>query len=365
MKILEICNFSSGVSGVWTRALEDARGFIEKGHEVYIFSSNEKETGEVVSLDQELKEEIHIIRFPVKRKNGYALWFDFEKEALELKPDVIICHGLRKPYLNVAIKVAKKINAKCFCITHAPFIEKDLRSKKLNLFVWIYDKFVGKRIMNSFDKIIAICKWEKEELVKLGCDEERIVYLPNSLPSEFFADSSINEQKKILFLGRMHPVKELEILIEAFKKLELDYELEIVSSKGGDYYESLQKLKSDKIKFTSPIYDLDKKIQKIDEAEIFVLPSMKESLPFGIIEAMARGKIVVTTKTKGGIELVDHLINGFLFNIGNSIELELILSSILKLKEEHKLKIKNAARKKAEEFKLSKNMEGWEELFKK
>ena len=364
-KILQICNFSSGISGVLTRALEDSREFINRGYEAYIFSSNEEEDGKITSLNKEIKEGIDITRFPVKRKKGYALWFDFKEEAIKLKPDIIICHGLRKPYLQPAIDISKQLGIKCFCITHAPFIDKDLRDKKLNFSIWLYDKFLGKRIMNSFDRIIAICKWEKEVLLELGCDEERIFYLPNSISDEFFTKEPVEEKKKILFLGRMHPIKEIEVLIEAFKTLsETDYELEIISSVDGEYFKNLQKLKNDKITFTAPIYDLNEKIKKIDEAEMFVLPSRKESLPFGVIEAMSRGKIVIVTKTKGGLELIEDSVNGFLFNIGDEIELGHILNKVIHLSSEKKEEMRRAAKDTANNFQASKNMERWEGLFK-
>jgi hypothetical protein len=100
MKILQICNFSSGISGVFTRVLEDSKQFIKRGHEVYVLSSNETENEKIVEKFEETREGVKIKRFTIKKRQGYALWFDFKKEALELKPDVIICHGLRKPYLG-------------------------------------------------------------------------------------------------------------------------------------------------------------------------------------------------------------------------------------------------------------------------
>jgi len=291
-------------------------------------------------------------------------WFDFKKEALKLKPNVIICHGLRKPYLKKAVNIAKKIGAKCFLITHAPFIDKELRNKKVNLMIKLYDYFLGKGVLNSFDKVISICKWEKDELINLGCDENRIQYIPNSLSDEFFTKEKGEEKKKILYLGRMHPVKELEVLMKAFENSKLEgYTLEIVGSNEGNYFNYLQEFITKGITFTRPIYDLNKKIEKIDSCEIFVLPSRKESLPFGLIEAMSRGKIVVTTKTKGGLELVKNLENGFLFDIGDITELELIFEIINKLSEEQKEKIRLNAKEKAKDFMVSKTMEKWEDLF--
>lgn len=361
MKVLEVVNFSGGISGTWTRALEDAKAFKEDGHSVNIYSSNKTEDGIIIKHDEKLNG-INIKRFPIKKRKGYALWFDFEKEALELKPDVIIAHGLRKPYLNKVVRLKKLLKCKIFLITHAPFIDKKLRSKKLNSLIWLYDKFVGKGVMKSFDKIVTICKWEKEELLKLGCKEDKIIYIPNSLSEEFFTTEPKQSQKKILFMGRMNPIKEIEVLMKAFKEANLtDYVLEIVSSQEGEYFKSLQQYKTDNIIFTKPIYDLDRKIEKIDECEIFVLPSRKESLPFGLIEAMARGKIVIATNTEGGIELIKTSSNGFLFDIGNEEQLKSLLIGIT---SNFNLNgVVDNARKTAEEFRLKNNLLKWEELF--
>ena len=373
MKILQICNFSSGISGVWTRVLEDSLEFVKRGHDVFIFSSDKEENGqEAMATEVYPYDGIRIRRFPIKRKVGYAIWFDFVEEALKLKPDVIICHGLRKPYLGPAIKIAKKLGIKCFLITHAPFVDKELRAPGLNFAIWFYDKVKGRKMMNSFDKVLAVCKWEKEDLLRLGCEEERIVYVPNSLSEEFFNQKPGSAEKKILFMGRMHPVKEIETLMIAFLNSNLRdaYKLEIVSSLNGKYYKKLEGIKKDfekhnqNIFFTNELSLIKDKIDKIDSAEIFVLPSKKESLPFGIIEAMSRGKIVIATKTKGALELIKDGENGFLFDIGNIGELRVLLNNILEMSEERKNQVRQEAMITSQEFRISNIMNKWEGLLK-
>jgi len=356
MKILQICNFSSGVSGVWTRVLEDAREFTKRGHEVYVFSSNEQD-GELVLSSQELKEGIDITRFPVTRKHGYALWFNFEEEALKLNPDIIICHGLRKPYLKPAIKIAKKVGAKCFLVTHAPFLEKGLRSEKLNLIIWFYDKFYGKRIMKSFDKVIAICRWEKPFLVKIGCDKGRMAHIPNSLSEEFFNQEKAGEKENIFYLGRISKIKDLETLDLALSNL--DITADAIGPIEKDYH---PKFKNIQIK--SPIYNLKEKIQEIDKYEIFVLPSKREAFPFALLEAMARGKIIVASRTKGAEELINNGINGFLFEVGNYVELKEVLEKVNNLDDTSKEKIKKKAMKNARQFKILYTIQKWDGLFK-
>jgi len=358
-KILEICNFSSGISGVWTRVLEEAK-ILSKENEVWIFSSNLKNEYEKVKSYGKIGR-IKIRRFPVKFRIGYALFFNFYKEALKLKPDIIVAHGFRKPYLNQVISAKKELEKegkkiKIFLVTHAPFLEKGLRNKFTEFIVKFYDFLYGKKILNSFDKVMAITKWEIPLLLKLGCEKEKIVYIPNTIPEEFFKQKKGRAERKILFFGRINRIKNLETLILACSKLKhsRNYRLDITGPADEKYLGELKnlarKLKVN-VKFSEPIYDLRERIKKIDSCEIFVLPSKREGLPLSIVEAMAREKIVVSSNTQGGKELIKNGENGFLFKIGDYNELSRILKFCLNEKNSKQLKkIKENARKKAGEY---------------
>ncbi|KKK72900.1 hypothetical protein LCGC14_2899260 [marine sediment metagenome] len=45
-----------------------------------------------------------------------------------------------------------------------------------------------------FDKVVSICKWEKGDLLKLGCDETKIEYISNSISDEFFIQKKAEEK---------------------------------------------------------------------------------------------------------------------------------------------------------------------------
>lgn len=349
-KILIICNFSEGISGTFTRAFEDAKEFVRRGYEVHIFSSNETEEG-LIADEEEVLEGVKIKRFSVSRRIGYALFFPFEEEALKLKPDIIVCNGYRKPYTNKAIKIVKKIGAKCFLITHAPFNVE--RNWKLGMFTKLYDLFY-KNILNKFDKVIAITKWEIPYLEKLGLEKNRLVYIPNGLPNEFY-ENPRRDGDGILFLGRIAPVKDLETLDLALENLE------IKATTIGPI-EKNYKPKFKNIEIKPPVYNLKEKIAEIDKYEIFVLPSKREAMPYSIIEAMARGKIIVASNTDGTKELIEHGKNGFLFPIGDSFELRTLLILAKILHPHQKEMMRNEAIKKSEEFKISNQINKWEGL---
>lgn len=363
MKILELSPFSAGICGVWTRVLGEAER-LAKNHEVHVFSSNiERGTGKnKIVKPYEVINKVKITRFPAKASFGQNTFFwGFTEEALKLKPDIIITHAYRQYYSTKALKIAKRLGVPCFLVTHAPFLDKKLRNWKLNSAVFLYDKLIGKRILNQYTKIIAITKWEIPYLLNLGCKKDKIIYIPNGIPEEFFKQKKEKEQNKILFLGRIAPIKDIETLIKAFSLMvDKKIKLEIVGPAEKDYLNELKALSTrlnlkQRIIFSKPIYDLKEKIKKIDSARIFVLSSKREGMPQSLIEAMARQKIVVSSKSDGGKEIIKGGQNGYLFTIGNAQELaEKIDISLSRNQKE----IKKEAKKSVEQF-------SWDKLIKK
>lgn len=329
MKILELTNFSAGIDGVWTRVREESMQ-LSKKHEVKVFSSNLVKGESGTAKEHEKIGKVDVRRFPATKLGGesYMKW-EFESEALEFKPDLIIAHCYRHTHTIKALRVGKKLGAKVFLVTHAPFVEGNkTRSFLGKLAVTLYDSFLGgSRKLNKFDKIIAITKWEMPYLHKLGVKSEKIEYIPNGIPVEFFKQKKSKESKKILFLGRISPIKRLETLIESIVFIkDKKIKLEIVGKAESEYLAFLKQLvKLNKLEkrvtFTGPIYDLKKKIQKIDSASIFVLPSKREAMPQALIEAMSREKIVIASKNPGSLDIIKEGRNGLLFESGDSGEL--------------------------------------------
>jgi len=360
MKILEITAFSAGICGVWTRVFAESKLLAKKDHEVYVLSSNAVKGSNETAIPFEEIEGIKIRRFPYKKLGGESFMsWNFEKELLELKPQVIIAHAYRHLHTTKALKLARKINSKIFLVTHAPFIEDNsTRSFAGKLSVLFYDKFIASKTLNGFDKIIAITNWEKPYLLKLGVKEEKIVYIPNGIPDEFFKTKP-KKGKNILFLGRVSPIKNLESLIFAMslvknKKIKLD----IVGPAENNYKEKLvvmiKEMKLEKrVRFYPPVFDLKQKIRLIDEYEIFVLPSKREAMPQALIEAKARGKIVISSKSEGGKEMINNNEDGFLFEIDDYHKLAEIIDNITKMDLNEKARIQKNALKSVEKFKWS------------
>lgn len=370
MRILELTNYSAGICGVFTRVKHESELLTGLGHKVMIFSSNlEKGTGKKVSQTDKIGM-VQVQRFNAKKLGGESfMQWDFEEAAIKFKPDIVIAHSYRHTHTMKALKLKKKLNCKVFLVTHAPFIQANkTRTLLQKLIVTLYDTLIGPWQLKKFDKIIVITKWEIKHLVKLGVWPEKIIYIPNGIPKEFFSSRSYShETQRILFLGRVSKIKNLEILIDALGKLKNNkITVEIVGPTEKGYFNELTNLVTRKklqkrIIFSQPIFNIKDKIKKLDSASIFVLPSKSEAMPQSLIEAMARERIVVASDTPGTQELILNKKNGFIFENNNANALAETLTHVL---ESSSINVKKNARKSVEKFSWDKVLIKLNELIK-
>ncbi len=369
MKIVEICPFSAGIDGVFTRVLAEAKEFVKLGYEVTIFSSDIEKGSKNCAICEEEIEGISIRRFKAnvdfmdKLISKNVTYFNFDKEFKKYSPDIVITHLLH-PHSFKALKLARRANIPCYLVTHAPFNVN--RRFPLNLATSIFNHLNVKPKLNRFTKIIAITKWELSYLEKLDVKKNKIIYIPNGLPEEFFKQKRANpaKGKDVLFLGRIAPVKNIETLLMSAKSLP-KVNFSIVGSSEKNYVERLKRIiannKITNVSVSPPVYDLRKKIKLIDEHKIFVLPSLREAMPQVILEAMARGKVVISSKTDGGKEIITDRKNGLLFNIGDYRQLvDLIKHNLAGDKT-----IQRNAEKEAKNYRWDKLIKSYISLFNK
>jgi glycosyltransferase involved in cell wall biosynthesis len=190
-------------------------------------------------------------------------------------------------------------------------------------FKQVYDRLWGFRTLRGASKVIALTKAEAEEYKDMGVSEDRIEVIPNginlsefeNLPErgKFRRKYSLNDsQKMILYLGRMHKIKGLDLLAEAFAGFSSTFnDVNLVISGSDDgYFTTLKELvKSlkieEKVLFTGPLYGRDKLEAYID-ADVCVLPSLHEGFPVSVLEAGVCGKPVIVTDRCNVADMVNN-----------------------------------------------------------
>lgn len=183
-------------------------------------------------------------------------------------------------------------------------------------------------------------------LASCGVPEERIRTIPNF--SRFTPAGSppaiVRDPPVFVSFGRFVPKKGYRHLIEAFSRISSEYKpARLLLGGSGPLDGTLRTLSSGlgldgKVEFRGWVEDTR---AFLDEGDIFVLPSLDE--PFGIVilEAMARGKPIVSTATSGPCEILDES-TAYMVRPGDSLDLYQALRKAIEDRAGRTLKARRA-----------------------
>ena len=186
-------------------------------------------------------------------------------------------------------------------------------------------KFISK-IFIACDLVIVLCQDWKDQLE--NCYKKvNIISIPNPITiSEYKREDTSDSQNKILnvlFLGFLIKSKGINDLIETARILnnsECSMLHFYVAGKGPLENELVKKISLYKltnlVEFVGWANDSQKK-HLLDIADVLFLPSYKEGMPISILEAMASGCAILSTRISGIPEIVLQGVNGYLTEPGD------------------------------------------------
>jgi len=168
-------------------------------------------------------------------------------------------------------------------------------------------------------KVIAVSATEAQQYKSVGVLEEKIEVIPNVIDLSEFADlpskgsfrkkfSLDDNEKIVLYLGRIHQIKGLDILLKAYASITERIEhVKLVIVGPDDGYLSKLKLLAKALNIegdmliVGPLYGKEKREAYVD-ADVYVLPSKYEIWGITALESVACGTPVVLTENCGVAE---------------------------------------------------------------
>jgi glycosyltransferase involved in cell wall biosynthesis len=161
-------------------------------------------------------------------------------------------------------------------------------------------------------------------------DKNNVTWVPNFVDvSRATLKSAYDRRDPVLFVGRLHKVKNIENIIRACARLNVALHL---YHGPGDLRDYLQKVADEvgaTIVFRGTVPN-EELFRRHHEHSIFILCSTREGMPKAMIEAMASGLICVATPTDGASELIVHGKTGYLTSGYDADAIEATLAQALR-----------------------------------
>lgn len=287
---------------------------------------------------------------------------DIKKRLEDLRPGLVHVHISRETAFAIR-KVAREIGMNCPVVLTPHVYTGSVDFLWTSLFA------------RAVDKVIAVSDSERARLARLlpsSIRNERVVSIYNGTPladccigaaashvrslSPEVLSSAAGEARSlepesitIGTVGRLSKEKGTVYLLRAFSSLTGEFpNIRLVIVGGGSLREYLEQAAkslgvADKVRFAGVMDDTSLEASQFD---IFVSPSLNETLSMSIIEAMALGKPVVATRVGATHEAVVHGDTGILCKPRDPAELAQAIRALL-ISPETRRRMGEAGRQRA------------------
>lgn len=196
-------------------------------------------------------------------------------------------------------------------------------------------RWFKRRVILSCDTVICQSKAAAQAVAEvLGCSGANTVVIPNWIDCTKYEPAEADEasldapdrQIAFIFMGWLEVFKGVGELVDATRLLvEKGLPVRVVICGGGFQREPLEsrcrQLNLEKFIEFRGWTTGQAKIDALQEADIFVLPSYSEGLPNSLLEAMSTGLAVITTPVGGIPSVIEPGVNGLLIKPRDSVAL--------------------------------------------
>ena len=162
-----------------------------------------------------------------------------------------------------------------------------------------YSPRVVPRVLAAAQRVIAVSEFTRQELIELlRVPDEKIRVVPNAVGDEFTNVGEAEEGDYVLAVGTLEPRKNLERLVEAVQRTKR--ELRVVGARGWGGVE----VGGNGVRWLGEVSD--KELARLYRgAACVAYPSLYEGFGIPVLEAMACGAPVVTTRGTAMEEVAD------------------------------------------------------------
>ncbi|GHU55893.1 hypothetical protein FACS189411_05270 [Bacteroidia bacterium] len=214
---------------------------------------------------------------------------------------------------------------KCACDCYEVYFSGKEQEREKDIAVW--SNWVNRRMIETkaiIDKVnlfFTPAKYLRDRFINdFGIPENKIIYLDYGFPTEYLTQTEKSKDKTNFtfgYIGTHIPAKGVNLLIEAFKQIEIPASLKIFGRENGQSTNALKKMaesSQNPIEFCGEYVNKNLADTVFANVDCIVVPSIwAENSPLVIHEAQECKVPVITANYGGMCEYVNHKVNGLLF----------------------------------------------------
>lgn len=281
--------------------------------------------------------------------------------AMKTDYDVLSVNQIGYYYSEYAIRQAFKKNKKIILTPHYYF-----HTNKYKVIKKIHSKYILPKTLSLVDSIICFTEIEKKFWIKNFPNiSEKIKIIPHYInqPDINLKTELLPQKDFLLYLGRVEKNKRLDLLLNAFNEVNINYDLYLTFS-NNELSSSLQKIvkENKKIKLLGTVSE-EEKHSLLTKCSALVLPTEYEAFGIVNLEASFYKKPLIISD----LEIFKDVLNpnGVLFfkNNSNSIRTSLEYFARLSTEDENKMGMINF--ENLSNYSFSKIKNDYQNLFKK
>jgi glycosyltransferase involved in cell wall biosynthesis len=325
MKIVHVHHHYYPVIGGIERAIQSlAEELAKMDHEVHVITSR---FGAENRPKEEVINGVYVHRVKALRLRFPDLTYPLEyPENVVRDADIVHGHGQNSLFAVKVIEKAKRLGIK----TAMYFMAVDALYDHSNPLVKFLGPFYASHVLKKAIALsdIRLVRSLRDQKILSKKYSVEATFIPDGVPEQLLSHRYCGDEFRrcysiygdyVLYVGRLHPLKGVDILIKALHhivKNSIDLKLMVIGPGNVEPYRELaRKLDIDKNVLFLGFVGEETKICAIDGSLAVIVPSVcdyVEVYPMIISEAWARSKAVIATRVGGVPYRVKHMENGLL-----------------------------------------------------
>jgi glycosyltransferase involved in cell wall biosynthesis len=257
----------------------------------------------------------------------------FARVIKEEQPDIIHVNALQDLILAfIAAQIALPLKRKppIVVMTHNPEIWSDLKRARL----------ASRTIRMFADGFVALATTNLKQVVSMGFPEKRVIVIPNpfdpeqvknGVPPQENPSGPAEKNVRVIYIANICERKAQDVLVRAAARVLKKHPNVVFDLLGkplhseDGYVEKVvalaRELNVQQQVIFHGLVPFQEAMERLDQSDIFVFPTLSEMMPRAVIEAMMAGKPIIASAVDGILDLIENQKNGILVQPGDEEEL--------------------------------------------